>query len=55
MIEKIDTYESRRGVERGTLRTIHRVIYRCSICGKMFGLKEEAEVHKHSETSEGDK
>jgi len=49
MIEKIDTYESRRGVERGTLRTIHRVIYRCSICGKMFSSKEETETHDHKD------
>jgi len=55
MIEKINTFESRRGEERGTLKTIHRIIYRCSVCGKMFGLKEEAEVHKHNEISEGDK
>jgi len=55
MIEKINTYESRRGEERGKIRTIHRVIYRCSDCGKMFAQKEEAEIHKHNEQSEGDK
>ena len=49
MIEKINTFESRRGEERGTLKTIHRVIYRCSDCGKMFNLKEDSETHSHKD------
>ena len=49
MIEKINTFESRRGEERGTLKTIHRVIYRCSICAKMFNIKEDSETHSHKD------
>ena len=49
MIEKINTFESRRGEERGKIRTIHRIIYRCSDCGKMFSSKEETEIHDHKD------
>jgi len=49
MIEKINTYESRRGEERGRIRTIQRVIYRCSDCGKMFAQKEDSETHSHKD------
>ena len=49
MIEKINTFESRRGEERDRIRTIHRIIYRCSDCGKMFSSKEETETHDHKD------
>jgi hypothetical protein len=55
MIEKINTYESRRGEERGTLKTIHRIIYRCSICAKMFNSKEETETHDHKDKDDAKK
>lgn len=56
MFQKINTYEGREvGVHTGEVKQMFRPAWLCTICNKIFFNKEETEVHKHSETSEGDK
>jgi hypothetical protein len=55
MIETINTYESKPSPERGRIVEKRRKLYRCTMCAKIFTTKEEAEIHKHKQESEGDK
>jgi len=56
VFQKINTYEGREvGVHTGEVKQMFRPAWLCTICNKIFFNKEETEIHKHSETSEGDK
>ena len=56
MFKKINTYEGRPlGVHTGEVNQIFRPAWMCTICKRIFFLKEETETHKHNEQSEGDK
>jgi len=56
VFKKINTYEGRPlGVHTGEVNQIFRPAWMCTICKRIFFLKEETETHKHNEQSEGDK